>query len=378
MLRLIKKCIIIIVLIIITILLNKKTIVISELEINYLKNNLEYLDVDHPNFNLLSADLLNNHAFIASEIHGIKANYKIEYNLFTYLNKNADVHFLLLEISFSSGFLLNEYVQTGNEELLDIVFSFYKGTPFWSLEEYQFFKELYEYNKTLPTKITLIGIDIEHSIDSYQYLFNLNILELDLLNHLKVNKENRDLLYNDAEFNWQLREDKMYLNYLSLSKIYQVDQFYGQFGTMHCFKNIINDDFKSLAYLLSHDELSNVKDQTIVIITLYNKSHYLQEFNSNKLVHYSYKDITNYLSNSIDYFEKTEFMLFKLNQNNSPYQDNLIWLFDHYKIKNEKTVTTDYFDYIILINHSSAAKPLEKTNSYFEVLFDLLKTKLKI
>ena len=91
-----------------------------------------------------------NHTYTGS-------NSELQLKMFKYLHQTANVNTLFMEFGFSRGWVVNEYVQTGDTSLLTIL----QGYSF--LEFADMYKGLMEYNKTLPddNKIKVIGIDVE-------------------------------------------------------------------------------------------------------------------------------------------------------------------------------------------------------------------------
>lgn len=392
----IKNILIIIIMIILLFILSEKENDINEIETNYLDNNSEVINFnDNNDFKIIEDDIKNNRAFITSEIHGIKANLSFKYAFFKFLHENADVDVLILEISISSGYMLNEYLKTGDINILDNIFSLYKGSTFYTKEEYNFFIKLYDYNKSLSdnNKIKIVGIDIEHSYNGVLYylsylnekkkLINFKINQLDDLNFdgnvLNIDEKIllrviRNINYNKNFYNeldWQYREKKMYQNYLFLQDVYNINKFYAQFGLMHCFKEITGNNFKSIVYFLDKEGKSKVKNNVLVIASIYKNCKYIDSIQYNNLFYYK-KYIINksYRGNNFNKYQ--DVLLFKLNDSLSPYNNELKWFIDRYEPLSDK-VTTDYFEYILLINDSQPSTPMEKNSSIYELIIKFIK-----
>lgn len=372
-------CLFIIVMLLLIFFLNKKNIIVNAEEVDYLKNNA----VSSVQIN--EKDLFENKAFIVSEIHGFQVNTEMKYQFITYLNQVKNLRYILLEISFSSGYLLNEYLQTGDELLLKQVFSFYKGSTFYTIEEYQFYQKLYIYNQSLSDnqKLILIGIDIEHSLLSAKTFYNLynnadiddinSILKLEFtdlkLQLLQISIVNFHRFYEDI--NWQHRENMMLNNYLSLIDIYNIDAFYAQLGAKHCLKDLSSDNYQSFTYLLNKDEKANLSEKILVFKVFYKDSNFLETYQMKNEIYYRNKFIkTTYKTNNLDEFTEC-FLLFNLNLEASPFKERLIWY--NLSENDEDKVTTDYYDYLLLVSHSKAQVPLEKQNNQIESLINMLK-----
>lgn len=119
---------------------------------------------DSSDYNKLVDDLRTNSVFLAGEIHGIKENYTLRLNLLKFLNENADVRYYLAEMGYSSSFYINKYLATGNEKYLFLVTNSIAGSYDYSVEDVEFWRNLYKHNNNLPEKekIKVIGLDLEH------------------------------------------------------------------------------------------------------------------------------------------------------------------------------------------------------------------------
>ena len=76
----------------------------------------------------------------------------------------------------ANALMINDYIQTGDESKLDVVFSNVKGTYLNNKEQYEFYRWLREFNGSLPEnkKLTYLGWNIEHQYETtIQYLRTL-------------------------------------------------------------------------------------------------------------------------------------------------------------------------------------------------------------
>ncbi|MDT8307976.1 MAG: erythromycin esterase family protein [Bacteroidales bacterium] len=96
--------------------------------------------------------------FITGENHAFyRTNADLEFKMFKYLHKTYGVNTLMMEFGFSRGYVVNEYVQTGDTMLLAML------RPFSHPVYIRFYKRLHDYNNTLPdsNKIKILGADVE-------------------------------------------------------------------------------------------------------------------------------------------------------------------------------------------------------------------------
>lgn len=112
----------------------------------------------------LLAPFVNNYdVFITGENHTyLKSNAKLWTKMIKYLNKTAGLQSVMIEYGYSSGWLINKYIQTGDTNLYNVLKSY-------SFKELAYaYKDMMEYNKTLPEgkKLYFTGIDLERGIYS--------------------------------------------------------------------------------------------------------------------------------------------------------------------------------------------------------------------
>lgn len=101
---------------------------------------------------------------LMGENHAITKNYTTELYWLKYLNQYANTHYLIMEEGYCDAQLINQYLKTGDNTILETIMENLKGTYCGSNEQYEFYKALYAYNKSLPEdkKIEVIGVDVQH------------------------------------------------------------------------------------------------------------------------------------------------------------------------------------------------------------------------
>lgn len=120
------------------------------------------LDIDNNDsfsgFELYKDSLAKYTVFINGENHQYtKSNASLQLKTLKYLHKNAGVKTLLLELGWSRGYIITEYIQGGDTTLLKSI----KG---YSWKYYaDLVQDLKKYNDSLPQeqKISVVGIDVE-------------------------------------------------------------------------------------------------------------------------------------------------------------------------------------------------------------------------
>jgi len=107
----------------------------------------------------------NYDAIFAGEDHTNRENCGVYLNLMKYYY-SLGVRDFAFESGYGSTLLLQHYIDTGNEECLEVILRNLKGTPACTQEEYNFYKELHKWNSKLSQKIKLHGFDVEHQYNS--------------------------------------------------------------------------------------------------------------------------------------------------------------------------------------------------------------------
>lgn len=155
---------------------------------------------------MLDSGINNYRVFFTGENHVFrKSNYLLQLKMLKYLHQKAGVKHLFLEFGYSRGWLVNQYIQTGDSIL-------FKTLKNYSYPEYAaLYKGIYEYNKTLDSnkKITVTGIDLERSSTSAIKVLSMllpksdppkNIaVHVDAIRALGVYSDKRHYMLDDEE-----------------------------------------------------------------------------------------------------------------------------------------------------------------------------------
>lgn len=237
--------------------------------------------------------------FLTGELHGVSSNPESELIFTKFFVKYKNVKTLLIEGAYTSAFLINKYLQTGDNQFLDLYVSDY---PEKYLEYKNYLLSLKAFYDSLKTssKFTIIGVDIVEN-DRHPYchkLFNLladkevynndlrtefiainnkdifpnNIQSIQkLLSAYKVNvdysshidsicKSYQYWLDNKKNL-WKNRDLYLFEKVLSLSSHFK-GNIYGHFGYGH-----IDIREKCMAYYLNRD--NHFKDKILPIYPYY-------------------------------------------------------------------------------------------------------------
>lgn len=337
----------------------------------YWARNTEALAVEgtYDGFSMLDPVLKNYQFYFTAEEHWQSINTRIQFSFLSYLHQKAGVRNFIVEGGYSYGFLLNRYLETGDERLLKKVVN---DIPVCPDNQMDLFREIYEYNKKLPKKdrIQVTGIDLEHSpelalqclymllpdknphrsigkrIESISRLHRSDYfverevkqffrgLERDIsrrephyqqfwgkdYDRFKLIVENtvqgigfdflRILLFPTK---WQEREERMYKNFLILEQYMKPGKYYAQFGALHTdIKESFRWDFPSLAHRLNYYGSSPVESQVLTI------SRYFRDMKDN-YDRLGESDRLHRMMRQIDSHYNEEIILLNLMGKNSPF-----------------------------------------------------------
>jgi hypothetical protein len=382
--------------------------------VTYWKNNPAFYEQKQQeasfSFKLMNQIIQDNDLILFGESHGTQQAQKIDLQLIKHLYKKVNMKNNIVELDFSQAFLINQYLKTGNKQLIE------EALKNWvvisgrnNVDYYNKWKELYHFNQKLgdSEKINIIGIDKIQDFELAQkHISNIfkenNINEAipktkdSLINwakdkflsivksNPKIEKEKlQDLLFihkNLINYQNTKRSEMLFSNFKEQYQRFRLEgkKIYGYFGLAHVLQKEINnyDDFGAL---IKKSKLP-LKDKTFTIITLIVDSYMgipseflpkpLREESKITKIPYTFdkplimyfygindlKKITNENTNT----------LFVLNNAESPYKktlrliDNisLMPIFgDGITISDKQSAIVDYTQGILLIRNSDWAQP---------------------
>lgn len=351
--------------------------------------------------------------FLAGEYHAQTKGYQSKKMLIQYLHENQDVDYLICELGMGQGFLLDDYIQTGNEENLIFMMEELEGTLAYTQDEYQLWKWLYDYNQQQPEndKLHIIGLDIE-----FQKKTSVRGLSLLMDNSVTPAKEIQPLIERIKEsdgtavkefpqalekypeqmkevfgenFPWaeqyaknvtatekffelnqsgganahQIRDDKMTDNlFFAMEQLPEDAKFFGQFGAEHILQSemittfVLQENYNRFAMQLQEDD-SPVKGEVCSIYLVF-----LQKSQSPRSTNYYLMNESEIPVDSFqDYFAQDTFI--PLDEKGSPftrYGEEQVQ--DREGSDNKAAMgLTDYFQKILLLPDSEACEPYQKS-----------------
>ncbi len=350
-------------------------------------------------------DVLQDHQFLfTGESHGVAFNYELEFMMLQFLVEENWLDYYVPELPYSFCYFLRQYLENGDETILDRLFAPLQGTFTWTADAKSHWQEVRTFYQSLPQnqRFSVIGIEVEHQArnaawmmqdllpiqappsflsaaitslqqqvteqnDNYVKLYDLatelknffisrseemrtylgdNYQQFQIVNQLVI--DTHEARFDDA-FSTK-REALIYQNLLRERDLFSKGNSYGQWGANHIYQRDI-EGVSWLAERLDKDENSPLQNGVYSILYLY---HDCQTLLKNP---YRQVDFTNL--NYVSDFKKLtnqEFTLFRLDQATSPFMEQLIW--PSTSLKLSEGVTTDYVQALMLVQDSPAASPL--------------------
>jgi len=267
--------------------------------------------------------------FFTGEEHRKKINTQLQLNFLLYLHQMAGVRNLIVEGGYSYAYLLDSYLRSGDERILDKALAVAPICPDNMRTMYQ---NIYRYNQKLEVKerIKVVGIDLEHSPELALQVLDLKIppgpFPKGIKKHLKRARDlhrspymdekrvermfkrlNKDIEKKEEEYReffgdefplfkmiventvagydfnwislalstraWEEREQQMFRNFLLIQGELNPGGCYAQFGALHTqLAKGISWEFPTIARQLNEKPSSPFKGEVMAI------TRYLRDF----------------------------------------------------------------------------------------------------
>lgn len=350
-------------------------------------------------------EFYDNHLFLVGELHEVETSPVIDVAMFKHLHEKINVEVYLAEMDIAQSYYLNQYLNNSSTQNLNNILKdwvIYIGQVSKAYRKGKWEKLKYYY-QTLPDtkKFKVFGVD---KMNDFNLLHTL-LKEKVPVEYTIPKGENEIIGWgtknipeilstHDFEENDRQLLENIHFNISNLEKIKSRDEFmyknfhhyyeqndwmnkklYGCFGFYHTLQGLE----KTFAGRLNKSNEVNIKEKMISINAIYTNSHltvlssYLPPFIADDTEYtklaFSHDSMFDYYVMGIEDFkrvgEKKSINLFQLNARNSPYNQSLrgtsnfslLPFWGSINIKDEDTVTTDYFQYIFVVDGADWIKP---------------------
>lgn len=150
--------------------------------VDYLNRNKETVGLDESfSYKIMDDDIAENKFVLVGESHGFEEPTKFDFDFFKYLYNNFGVRNYFAELDFAQAKLMNEYMKSGDEELLQTIlqnWAVIQGRN--NKDYYDKYRAFHLFYQTLPTddKFKFIGVDKIQDWNTYTICIN-NLSETD-------------------------------------------------------------------------------------------------------------------------------------------------------------------------------------------------------
>ena len=343
--------------------------------------SFDVTDTLYGEFDGMEKELSQKEVFLFGEIHATKTNYDLKLRYITYLAKYHDLRYILIESGFSTGEILNLYLQNNDEEILTDILSSYNGSFIQSEDTRKFVEDISVLNETLPTgkKLQFVGIDAEQnpvSVGVYMKSFfpketkpSKNIKSyVEAINSNNVINMNEEFMQslNSALFTYKddfeeylgtgyeeflhcitnaidlivdgyniNRDEVLTQNFIHAYKTLPKGKYFGQLGILH----VINSDEPNNFANMLRNEIPALQDKVFTCAYRYADSFFLHPRNGNmEIIDFSAPKIFKTKNDTIFYNkEQTKNIQFVMEEKHKPER---------------------YADYMVLIKKSPSATQL--------------------
>ncbi len=389
---------------------------LSDEAVAYLSQHGEQLtlgwELQPQNLSSLSAFLPDKRVFMLGEYHGSVYNYQAFFALLKSTLQHSGAVQILAETGYGNGLVINRYLATGDDTYLTYLFNANLGSSAANLQYLELIRRLRLLNQNLPAdgQIRVWGIDVNHQTDIAAYAMSLLLPEdtaepppaligqlveivaqlierqfdwrinppehdgeLSSLYHaLKSDLQSDDQSYrvflgdNFTEFelildaalaalDWQSggadkvsrREEAMFDHFLRLAdNLPSTAKLLGLWGQSHIHQ--VSDQMTTIAHMLQNRFNSPVKGAVISIATYYLESKIMNNTTGAPVA------LDGMFESQLEPFVLGEATLFSLDEEYSPFRVEGHLIPDDIAI--EARPTTDYFNLMLILDHSPACE----------------------
>jgi len=234
-------------------------------EKSYIGKNSSTIDFtnyeDYSGLGIFDSSIKDKKIVLTNEEGGIKENEQIQYKFISYLMDTWKLKYFLVDVGYAEAAIINEYLQTGDEALLESYNNSSMGYAFIGDSTVDMFKRLYLKNSQLPDnkKLNIVGIGIRESYEFIDLYFkriinrnpDLTEKQIENINNFLENLKSEETITNISN-----DEDLEKRNEIILKHI---DNFYSDINVNEEeYKEALNDDLNNIKIVL--DNMKNLQE----------------------------------------------------------------------------------------------------------------------
>lgn len=374
--------------------------------VSYLeKNTLEQTPIADSLVLKFNDQFYNNNLFLVGELHEVATSPIIDVAMFIHLNEKVNITANIAEMDIAQAYYLNKYLNGSSTQNLETIlknWGVFIGQVSKAYRDGKWGK-LKDYYQSLPDnkKFKVFGID---KISDFSLLHNLLNEKIPYAYQIPKDKEklikwgtanipkilsNHDFGLNECQLleniyfnlsnykNIKYRDEFMFKNFKRFYKQndWANNNLYGCFGFYHTLQGLQ----RTFAGRLRNSNQPNIKEKMVSINTINTNAHitvlssYLPSFiaDNTEYTRLSFSNdntFDNYILGIEDFKragKKKSINLFQLNADEAPYNHSLRGISNFsllpfapsINIKNKNTATTDYFQYIFVVDGADWIQP---------------------
>lgn len=234
-------------------------------EKSYIGKNSSNIDFtnyeDYSALEIFDDSVKDKKIVLTNEEIGIKENAQIQYKFISYLMDTWKLKYFLVDIGYAEAAIINEYLQTGDEALLESYNNSSMGYAFIGDSKQEMLKKLYLKNSQLPDnkKLNIMGIGINESFQSVDLYFkriisrnpDLTDKQIENINNILENLKSEEIITNISNDEELEKRNEIILKH--------IDNFYSDINANEEeYKEALNDDLNNIKIVL--DNIKNLQE----------------------------------------------------------------------------------------------------------------------
>ncbi|MGN9162286.1 hypothetical protein [Clostridium sulfidigenes] len=234
-------------------------------EKSYIGKNSSNIDFtnyeDYSALEIFDDSVKDKKIVLTNEEIGIKENAQIQYKFISYLMDTWKLKYFLVDVGYAEAAIINEYLQTGDEALLESYNNSSMGYAFIGDSKQEMLKKLYLKNSQLSDnkKLNIMGIGINESFQSVDLYFkriisrnpDLTDKQIENINNILENLKSEEIITNISNDEELEKRNEIILKH--------IDNFYSDINANEEeYKEALNDDLNNIKIVL--DNIRNLQE----------------------------------------------------------------------------------------------------------------------
>ncbi|MBE6061254.1 MAG: hypothetical protein E7215_13950 [Clostridium sulfidigenes] len=234
-------------------------------EKSYIGKNSSNIDFtnyeDYSALEIFDDSIKDKKIILTNEEIGIKENAQIQYKFISYLMDTWKLKYFLVDVGYAEAAIINEYLQTGDESLLESYNNSSMGYAFIGDSKQDMLKKLYLKNSQLNDnkKLNIVGIGIRESYEFIDLYFkriisrnpDLTEKQIENINNFLENLKSEEIITNISNDEELEKRNEIILKH--------IDNFYSDINANEEeYKEALNDDLNNIKIVL--DNIKNLQE----------------------------------------------------------------------------------------------------------------------